>query len=424
MDIPRPPAPKHRRYVQGGIAAGAVILLTVFLTSLKPAAPTVDRATLWVDSVRRGEMVREVRGPGTLVPEHIRFITALAAGRVDRVLAQPGQHVKPETVLLDLSNPDVQIQALQAEQQLAAARAELVSQHTNLENQRLTQTGLENQRLTQTGVVATTRTEYFNAKREAEVAESLGAHGGMSRNEAALAKDKALELETRYGIEQQRLALMAETIDSQLAVQRSQVDRLRAVAEFQQNVLRSLQVRAGDSGVVSDLTLQLGQYVLGGTMLAKVVQPGKLKAVLQIPETQAKDVTIGQKAAIDTRNGIIPGHVIRSDPNAINGTVAVDVALEGTAPGARPDLSVDGTIEIERLEHVLYTGRPAYGQPNSTIGMFRITDDGHYATRVQVQVGRSSVNTIEVMRGLNVRDSVILSDMSQWDNVDRVRIKR
>ena len=415
MDIPRPQTSKRRRQVvQGGIAAGAVVLVTVFLTSLKPAAPTVDRATLWVDSVRRGEMVREVRGPGTLVPEHIRFITALAAGRVDRVLAQPGQHVKPETVLLDLSNPDVQIQALQAEQQLAAARAELVSQRTNLENQRLTQTG----------VVATTRTEYLNAKREAEVAESLGAHGGMSRNEAALARDKAVEFETRYRIEQERLALMAETIDSQLAVQRSQVDRLRAVAEFQQNVLRSLQVRAGDSGVVSDLTLQLGQYVLGGTMLAKVVQPGKLKAVLQIPETQAKDVTIGLKAAIDTRNGIIPGHVIRFDPNAINGTVAVDVALEDTVAGMRPDLSVDGTIEVERLEHVLYTGRPAYGQPNSTIGMFKLTDDGHYATRVQVQVGRSSVNTIEVMRGLNVRDSVILSDMSQWDNVDRVRIKR
>src|SRR6266566_1660759 len=373
--------------------------------------------------VRKASVTCRIWGPGrnvaegepaSAVPVHIRFITALAAGRVDRVLAQPGQRVKPETVLLDLSNPDVQIQALQAEQQLAAARAELVSERTNLENQRLTQTGL----------VATTRTEYLQAKREAEVAESLGLHGGMSRNDAALAKDKAAELETRYGIEQQRLALMTETIDSQLAVQRSQVDRMRAVAEFQQNVLRSLQVRAGDSGVVSDLTLQLGQYVLGGTMLAKVVQPGKLKAVLQIPETQAKDITIGQKAAIDTRNGIIPGHVIRSDPNAINGTVAVDVALEGTAPGARPDLSVDGTIEIERLEHVLYTGRPAYGQPNSTIGMFRITDDGHYATRVQVQVGRSSVNTIEVMRGLNVRDSVILSDMSQWDNVDRVRIKR
>src|SRR6266496_3580805 len=291
---------------------------------------------------------------------------------------------------------------------------ELVSERTNLENQRLTQTGL----------VATTRTEYLQAKREAEVAESLGLHGGMSRNDAALAKDKAAELETRYGIEQQRLALMTETIDSQLAVQRSQVDRMRAVAEFQQNVLRSLQVRAGDSGVVSDLTLQLGQYVLGGTMLAKVVQPGKLKAVLQIPETQAKDITIGQKAAIDTRNGIVPGHVIRFDPNAINGTVAVDVALEDTVAGMRPDLSVDGTIEIERLERVLYTGRPAYGQPNSTIGMFKITDDGRYANRVQVQVGRSSVNTIEVLRGLSQRDSVILSDMSQWDNVERVRIKR
>jgi len=414
VDIPRAPLPKTGRYVKAGIGAGAIILLTIFLTSLKPAAPSVDRATLFVDSVRRGEMVREVRGPGTLVPEHIRFITALAAGRVDRVLAQPGQRVKPDTPLLELSNPDVQIQALQAEQQLAAARAELVSERTNLENQRLTEAG----------VVATTRTEYLQAKREAEVAESLGLHGGMSRNDAALAKDKAAEFETRYGIEQQRLVLMTETIDSQLAVQRSQVDRLRAVAEFQQNVLRSLQVRAGDSGVVSDLTLQLGQYVLGGTMLAKVVQPGKLKAVLQIPETQAKDITIGEKAAIDTRNGIVPGHVIRFDPNAINGTVSVDVALEDTVAGMRPDLSVDGTIEIERLEHVLYTGRPAYGQPNSTIGMFKISDDGHYANRVQVQVGRSSVNTIEVMRGLNVRDSVILSDMSQWDNVERVRIKR
>ncbi len=390
------------------------MLLTVFLTSLKPAAPTVDRGTLWVDSVRRGEMVREVRGPGTLVPEHVRFITALAAGRVERVLAQPGQHVKPETALLDLSNPDVQIQALQAEQQLTAARAELVSQRTNLENQRLTQTG----------VVATTRTQYLKAKRDAEVAESLGARDGMSRNEVAEARDKAAELETRYQVEQERLALMTETVDSQLAVQQSQVDRLRAVAEFQKNVLRSLEVRAGDSGVVSDLTLQLGQYVLGGTLLAKVVQPGKLKAVLQIPETQAKDVAIGQKAAIDTRNGIIPGHVMRIDPNAISGTVAVDVALEDTVAGMRPDLSVDGTIEIERLERVLYTGRPAYGQPNSTIGMFKITDDGRYATRVQVQVGRSSVNTIEILRGLDVRDSVILSDMAQWDNVERVRIKR
>src|SRR3989441_10469844 len=211
---------------------------------------------------------------------------------------------------------------------------------------------------------------------------------------------------------------MTETIDSQLAVQQSQVERLRAIAEFQRNVVRSLEVRAGDSGVVSDLTLQLGQYVLAGTLLAKVVQPGKLKAVLQIPETQAKDVAIGQKATIDTRNGIIPGHVVRSDPNAINGTVAVDVALDGVAPGARPDLSVDGTIEIERLERVLHVGRPAYGQPNSTIGMFKLVEADNYAVRIPVQVGRSSVNSIEVVQGLKAGDQVILSDMSRWDSVD------
>ncbi len=414
MDIPRAPGSKGRQYLKGAGAVAAIVVTTVVLASLKPAAPSVDRGTLWVDSVRRGEMVREVRGPGTLVPEHIRFITALAAGRVERVLTQPSQHVTPGTVLLELSNPDVQIQALQAEQQLTAARAELVSQRTNLENQRLTQIG----------VVATTRTQHLKAKRDAAVAESLAARDGISRNEVAEAKEKAAEFETRYRIEQERLALMSQTIDSQVAVQQAQVDHLRAIAAFQRNVLRSLEVRAGDSGVVSDLRLQLGQYVLAGTLLAKVVQPGKLKAVLQIPETQAKDVAIGQQAGIDTRNGIIAGHVINIDPNAINGTVAVDVALEGTAPGERPDLSVDGTIEIERLEQVLYAGRPAYGQPNSTIGMFKITDDGHYATRVQVQLGRSSVNTVEILRGLDVRDSVILSDMSQWDNVERVRIKR
>ncbi|HEY6807467.1 MAG TPA: HlyD family efflux transporter periplasmic adaptor subunit, partial [Gemmatimonadales bacterium] len=373
-----------------------------------------DRGVMWVDSVRRGSMVRDVRGPGTLVPEHIRFITALSAGRVDNVFAQPGQHVKAGTVLLRLSNPDVQIQALQAEEQLTAARATLVSLRTTLETQRLSQEG----------VVATTRTQYEAAKRQAVVADSLAQHLLIAPNDAAAAKDQAQELETRYRIEQQRLALMTQTVDSQLAVQQSQVDRLGAIAAFQNNVVRSLDVRAPDSGVVSDLTLQLGQYVLNGTLLAKVVQPGKLKAVLQIPETQAKDLAVGQNASIDTRNGIIPGHVIRIDPNAIGGTVAVDVALDGTAPGARPDLSVDGTIVLERLENVLYTGRPAYGQPNSTIGMFRISDDGSYATRVQVQVGRSSVGSIEILRGLNVKDSVILSDMSQWDNVDRVKIKR
>jgi hypothetical protein len=218
---------------------------------------------------------------------------------------------------------------------------------------------------------------------------------------------------------------MTRTIDSKVAVQKSQVERLRAIAAFQQNVVRSLEVRAGDSGVVSDLTLQLGQWALAGTVLAKVVQPGSLKAVLQIPETQAKDVAIGQKASIDTRNGIVSGRVVRIDPNAINGAVVVDVALNGPLPaGARPDLSVDGTIEIERLRNVLYTGRPANGQSNNTIAMFKLSEDGDYADRVQVQVGRSSVSTIEIQRGLSAGDSVVLSDMSQWDNADRVKLKR
>jgi len=414
MDIPRAPVKNRKRLIQGGVGIGVLIVLTLIISSLSPAAPPVDRGTLWVDSVRRGPMVRDIRGPGTLVPEHIRYITALSAGRVDKVLAQPGQRVKPGDVLLELSNPDVQIQALQADEQLTAARAQLVSLRTTLETQRLSQAG----------TVATMRTQYLQAVRDASEGDSLVALHLLSEFEAAHRKDLAQEDSIRLDIEQQRLVLMTETVDSQLSVQESQVERLRAISEFQQNVVRSLEVRAPDSGVVSDLTLQLGQYVTAGTQLAKVVQPTKLKAVLQIPETQAKDVAIGQTASIDTRNGLIPGHVIRSDPNAINGTVAVDVALDGTAPGMRPDLSVDGTIEIERLADVLFTGRPAYGQPNSTIGMFKISSDGKYASRVQVQVGRSSVSNIEIVRGLAVGDSVILSDMSQWDNVDKVRIKR
>jgi HlyD family secretion protein len=401
--------------VRVGIATGGLLVIVLVLASLKPAAPDAGRATLWVDSVRRGEMVIEVRGPGTLVPEHVRFITAVSAGRVDRVRAQPGQIVQPQTVLLELSNPDVQIQSLQAEEQLTAAQAQLLTLRT----------ALQVERLAQEGAVATARTVYADAKRQANAAGSLVAQQMIAVNEAALAKDKAAEAETRLRLEQERLAMITQTIDSKVAVQKSQVDRLRAIAAFQQNVVRSLEVSAGDSGVVSDLTLQLGQWVLAGTVLAKVVRPSKLKAVLQIPETQAKDVAIGQKAAIDTRSGITWGRVVRIDPNAINGTVAVDVALDGPLPpGARPDLSIDGTIEIERLRNVLYTGRPANSQPNSTIAMFKLTEDGDHADRVQVQVGRSSASTMEIKRGLSVGDSVVLSDVSQWDNVDRVTIKR
>jgi HlyD family secretion protein len=401
--------------MRGGIAAATVLVITLVLVSLKPAVPTVERSAVWVDGVRRGEMVREVRGPGTLVPEHVRFITALSAGRVDRVVAQPGQVVQPRTMLLELSNPDVQIQSLQAEQQLTAAEAQLLTLRKTLTAERLTQEG----------TLATTRTQYGDARRQGVVADSLLAQNLIAANEAALAKDKAAEFEVRYRVEQDRLALMTQTIDSQLAVQQSQVDRLRAIAAFEQNVLRSLAVRAGDSGVVSDLTLQPGQWVLAGTVLARVVQPGKLKAVIQIPETQAKDVVIGLRASIDTRNGVIQGHVVRIDPNAINGNVAVDVALDGPLPsGARPDLSVDGTIVIDRLKNVLYTGRPANVAPNSTIMLFAFSADARYAHRVQVTVGRGSVNAIEVVQGLSPGDSVVLSDMSQWENVDRVRVRR
>ncbi|HLZ44197.1 MAG TPA: HlyD family efflux transporter periplasmic adaptor subunit [Gemmatimonadales bacterium] len=414
MDIPRAPVKNRRRLWQAGIAAGVVLLVTLLLTSLRPAAPTIEGGAPWIDSVRRGEMLREVRGPGTLVPEHIRYISALASARVENILAQPGQQVQPNTLLLEMSNPDVQIQALQAEQQYTAAQAQLVSLRTTLQSQKLTQEG----------VVATTHTDYEAAKRAALGADTLARDGLIAQNDAALAKDRVQELETRSRVEQQRLELMASTLDSQIAVQVSQVDRLRAIAQFQETRVRALQVRAGDAGTLTDLSLQLGQWVTEGTILAKVVQPGKLKAVLQIPETQAKDVAIGQPASIDTRNGIITGHVSRYDANAVNGTVTVDVALDGALPaGARPDLSVDGTIEVDRLENVLYTGRPAYGQSNSTIGMFKVVEGGRYAVRVPVRVGRSSVNAIEIIQGLNQGDRVILSDMSQYGNVDRVKLK-
>ena len=413
MDIPRTqPDRKRRRYIQAGVVGGSVILLTVLLGSLKPAAPTVDSP--WVDTVRRGTMVREVRGPGTLVPEHIRWISALTPARVERIFVQPGTEVTPATVLLELSNPDVQIQALDAERQLTAANAALVDLRMSLANQRLTQAGL----------VAQTRTQYLQAQRDAAVAETLAINGGLSRNDLTLARDKAAELEARYDIERQRLDLVSSAVDSQLAVQRAQVERLRAITNFQVGRVNSLAVRAGEPGVLQELPLQLGQWVVPGTIIARVVQPGKLKAVLRIPETQVPGMAVGQPASIDTHTGVVAGRVIRIDPAAQQGTVTVEIALDGALPpGARPDISVDGTITIDRLENVLYVGRPAYGQPNSTIGMFKLVDGGAYAVRVPVQLGRSSVSTIEVVQGLAAGDRVILSDMSKYDGVDRVRVK-
>ena len=414
MDIPRLKRPSKKRYVQGGIAVGAVLLMTIVLANLKPAAPSVDAGTLWMDTVERGEMLREVRGPGTLVPEQIRWISALTPARIERVMAQPGDTVKAETLLLDMSNPDVDINALQAQQQLTAAQAGLVQLRTSLETQRLSQEA----------TAAQARTTYNEAVRNAMMAESLAAKGFSSTFELSRARDQVAEAATRLRIEDQRLLLITQSTAPQITVQEENVGRLRAINEHRQNEVRGLRVRAGVDGVLQELTLQSGQWVVPGQVLAKVVQPQRLKAVLRIPETLAPDVRPGQTATIDTRNGIVQGRVIRMDPNSTSGTVNVDVALEGTLPvGARPDLSVDGTIEIERLPDVLHVGRPGYGQPNSTIGMFKVIDGGRYAVNVSVQVGRSSVNQMEVVQGLNQGDVVILSDMTRWESAERVRLK-
>jgi multidrug resistance efflux pump len=414
LDIPREPVKNRRRFLYLAAAIVAVVVTTVGLSRLKPAAPTVDLGTLWMDTVRKGPMVREVRGPGTLVPEEIRWISAVTPGRVDRVLVQPGVMVNENTLLLELSNPDVQIQSLQAQRELTAAEAELISLKTNLEAQRLTQAG----------VVATSRSTYREALRQAAADSDLVAQNLISTAQATRSKDQAEEMTARLEIEERRLAILTDNLKEQLDVQQAQVQRLRAIAAFQQRQVESMVVRAGASGVLQELPMQVGQWAISGATLAKVVRPERLKAVLRIPETQALDVAIGQTAAIDTRNGIVKGHVVRMDPASQNGTVTIDVTMDGALPkGARPDLSVDGTIEIERLDNVLHVGRPAYGQANSTVGIFRMIAGTGEAERVQAGLGKSSVNTIEILRGLNEGDVVILSDMSRWDAVDRVRVK-
>jgi HlyD family secretion protein len=414
VDIKRQPRKKTGRYVM--IAAGVVglLLATVAISRLKPAAPTVQRAAQWIDVVRRGPMLRQVRGPGTLVPDSIRYVAPLTSGRVDRVHVRNGALVQAGQVLLEMSNPDEQLQLLSAEQQLSAAEAALVTMRTNLETSRL------NQRAT----VATMRNLLRDTRRQLASAETLIVRNLIASNEVQRLRDQEQEYVERLEIEEARLELMTSTVDSQLTLQRGQIGRLEAIAASYRNRVAQMRVTAPTAGVVQDLNLQSGQWVQAGTTLARIVQPGKLRAELRIPETQARDVALGQAADIDTRIGIVRGRVQRIDPGAQSGTVLVEVALEGDLPqGARPDLSVEGVIEIERLDDVLFVGRPAYGQPNSPVGLFRLTEGGRYAERVTVRLGRASVNTVEVVGGLNQGDEVILSDMSRWDDVDRVRIK-
>ena len=414
MDIAREPKTKTGRNVAIGVGAAVVLILTIGLSRLDPASPTVQRVTILVDSVRQGDVVREVRGPGTLVPEQIRWITAQASARVERKGVESGAKVGAGELLLVLSNPDLQIQTMQAEQQVRQAQIELLNLKTNLRSSILTQEG----------VVAQSRTQFVSATQEAQAADSLVKMKLISAFELANRRASAEEATTRLRVEQERLQLQRAAIDSQIATQGAQVQQLERIAERQRNRLGSLTVRAPEAGVLQDLTLELGQWVPEGTTLAKVVQPGKLKAVLRIPESQAKDVVIGQRATVDTRNGIVQGRVGRKDPAAIQGTVTVDIYLEGALPaGAVPDLSVDGTIQIERLVNVLHTGRPAFGAGTGRVGLFKLVDGGSAAVRVPVELGRSSVNTIEILSGLKVGDLVILSDMTQYAAAERVRIK-
>ena len=414
MDIVRTPRGETKRNLMIGFGVLVLVAITAWTLSLDPASMTIERSAVLIDSVRRGDVVREVRGPGTLVPEHIRWITAHASARVERLASESGRNVGSGELLLELSNPDLQIQTMQAEQQVRQAQIELLNLRTNLRSQLLTQQG----------VVATTRTQYVNASQEAAAADSLATRNLMSSFEVRTKRAQGEEFTTRLRVEQDRLKLMEQAIDAQIATQTSQVEQLKAIARNQQNRLRSLQVRAPEAGVLQDLTLQLGQWVPEGTTLAKVVQPGQLKAVLRIPESQAKDVTIGQKASIDTRNGLVAGHVTRKDPSAQGGSVTVDVALDGALPpGAVPDLSIDGTVVIEKLSNVLYSGRPAFSAGSGSAALFKVMDGGKAAVRVAVQLGRSSVNVIEITRGLEIGDRIIVSDMSQYANVARVRIK-
>jgi HlyD family secretion protein len=419
MDIVREDRSRERRrkrLILGLAGVAAVLLITLGLSRLKPAAPTVEKGTVWIDSVKRGQMLRQVRGPGSLVPEveGIRWISAATEGRVERLLVQPGAVVQPETVLLEMSNPELQRDALDAEWQLKAARAEL-------DNVRVR---VARERMDQQAAAATVESDYHQAQLQEETNEGLYNEGLVAGITLKLSKVRAKELATRNAIEQKRLAAYEASARAQIAVSEAHVEQLQALAELKRSQLEALHVRAGSSGVLQEVPLQVGQRVLAGATLAKVVQPDKLKAQLRIAETQARDLQIGLPAQIDTRNGVVAGHVSRVDPAAQNGTVTVDVALDEKLPrGARPDLSVDGTIELDRLKDVVYVGRPAFGQEQSQVGLFRLSADGDEAERVKVKLGKSSVNTVEILAGLKPGDRVILSDMSAWDGFDRVRLK-
>jgi HlyD family secretion protein len=420
MDIARPDISRRKRRrrivlsIAGAVALG---LVTLGIVQLKPALPSVDRAA-FTGTVKRGEMLCEVRGNGTLVPEEIRWITATSAGRVEKILLLPGVTVEPDTILVELSNPELEQATFEAESQWHAAEA----QQEKLKVQ------LDSERLTQQSLIASLKSDLAQASIEAEADEDLLKDGLVPALAAKRTRSRANELKDRYALEQERLTISAKSTLAQLRVQDAEVERLRKQWELKKRQMEALKVRAGIPGVLQALgderPLQVGQQVLAGATLARIANPAKLKAVIRVAETQARDIQFDQRAIIDTRNGTVPGHVVRIDPAAVNGTVTVDIALDAPPPrGARPDLSVDGTITLEHLENVLHVGRPVSGQADSLVGLFKLVDGGSRAVRVQVKLGRTSVSNVEVKEGLQEGDEIILSDMSQYDGYEQVRLK-
>jgi HlyD family secretion protein len=417
MDIARPELKRRkkiRRYIYAGVAVGIVVIATAALARLKPAAPGVDRSTIWTDTVKRGPMLREVRGLGTLVPETIQVVPAQSDGRVEKRYVLPGTAVKANTVVLVLTNPQLQQETVDAEYQLKGAQASYEQ----------TKATLQNQLMDKRTSAASISSQFRTAQMTKSYYEQLGKLGLKSELDVKTEEVQAEELAKENNLAQEEVTTFENSIPAQLAVQQASVDQKRALYQLKKSQLDNLNVRAGIDGVLQELDVDVGQQVTAGAVLAKVAQPTQLKAALQIAETQAKDIALGQKASVDTHNGVIPGHVMRIDPAVVNGTRTVDVKLDGPLPpGAVPDLSVEGTVEIERLADVLYVGRPVHGDPDTTVGLFKVTDGGDEAVRVPVALGRASVNTIEILKGLQVGDQVILSDMSAYDNDERVELK-
>src|SRR5262245_13643788 len=416
VDIARSPEFKRKKKIRQilyGIAALIVItVISVGVSRLKPAAPSVERSTIWIGTVKRGPMLRQVRGSGTLVPEEIRWIPATTQGRVETILLRPGAQVKPDTVILEMSNPDLENSVKEANLAFQSAQAAYVNRKAELESALLNQQS----------DVASIKAAYTKASLTLEAQDKLFKDGLVSELQLKQSRSDAQELENRLKIAENRLKITSEGIQSQLAPQEADVNQKRAAFELRQRQLGDLKVKAGMTGVLQEVPVERGAQVQAGAPLARVADPTTLKAELRIAETQTKDIRVGQYAEVDTRNGKVKGKVMRMDPKSTGGTVGVDVSLEGELPsGARPDLSVDGEITLEKLDNVVYVERPAFGQENSTVGLFKLTADGE-ALRTNVKLGRTSVNQVEILEGLQPGDQVILSDMSAQDSFDRIRI--